>query len=138
MSPGLLSVPQLTAVPDGSSPCPYEIASKKRNAEEAAREDEHLGQQVGVQIMTCAVAGSRALLGSAPCRSDWRAASPDMLQLDCSYGRSRCIAQHLASRALQDWRWQQRGKRQKGERPPIAAPSYGELGGSRALANTMC
>lgn len=28
--------------------------------------------------------------------------------------------------AIQDWRWQQRGKRQKGERPPIAAPSYGE------------
>lgn len=32
-------------------------------------------------------------------------------------------------RPLQDWRWQQRGKRQKGERPPIAAPSYGEPSG---------
>lgn len=45
---------QLTAVPDGSSPCPYEIASKKRNAEEAAREDEQLGQQVGCLVLRAA------------------------------------------------------------------------------------
>ena len=52
---------QLTAVPDGSSPCPYEIASKKRNAEEAAREDEHLGQQVGCLILR---AGRRHMRGN--------------------------------------------------------------------------
>lgn len=44
---------QLTAVPEGSSPCPYEIANKKRSAEEAAREDEHLGQQVGCREYCC-------------------------------------------------------------------------------------
>ncbi|KAL4423189.1 hypothetical protein ABPG77_000322 [Micractinium sp. CCAP 211/92] len=36
---------QLTAVPEGSTVCPYEIASKKRDAQAAAEEDERLGSQ---------------------------------------------------------------------------------------------
>ena len=33
-------------IPEGSTPCPYEIASKKRAAQEAEKEEAGLGNQV--------------------------------------------------------------------------------------------
>ncbi|PSC76403.1 Zinc finger CCCH domain-containing 64 [Micractinium conductrix] len=36
---------QLTVIPEGSTPCPYEIASKKRAAQEAEKEEAGLGNQ---------------------------------------------------------------------------------------------
>lgn len=116
---------QLTAVPEGSSACPYELASKKRDAQAAAEEDAGLGSQVGADRPQTRRAGRQPALQSTEALAPGGSAC-----IACS---ARWATRTRPHRFPQDWRWQQRGaKRQQRERAPIAAPSLGARVGDQA------
>lgn len=112
-----MSVEALTSIPEGSTECPFEVASKKRRWDgDGGGDGVGSWRQKGCLLGCCG-----CLLGSA----GWLAHAA---------GAPACLPRSAEEAARederlgqQDWRWQQRGgKRQQRERAPVAAPSYGE------------
>jgi hypothetical protein len=82
MSPSTEMTPeQLTAVPEGTSPCPFEIASRKRGADAMAADEARLGvqdwrwQQRGGKRQQGQQKGERAPVAAPSLGAHWGAAA---------------------------------------------------------------